>query len=238
MLSDDEWARVARDIVHRTGLAPRGQDDDAVRWIAVRYAPDHMHIVAMLARQDGTRLSSWNDYYRVGEACRAAEERFGLRRTAPRDRTGAPRPTRAESEKARRQGRPEPPRITLRRAVSTAAAAAASEHEFFARLDAAGISVRRRYSTRGLYTNLGPDARGTGQGPPGPLGELAADRVAIRPHSPVPLLNELLTSRRRQRADTGSVNGTVRHLATQTIPGRHGEVDLPNSSQATRRPHP
>jgi Arc/MetJ-type ribon-helix-helix transcriptional regulator len=63
-------------------------------------------------------------------------------------------------------------------------------------------------------------------------------RVAIRPHSPVPLLNELLTSRRRQRADTDSVNGTVWHLATRTIPGRHGEVDLPNSSQAIRRPHP
>jgi hypothetical protein len=148
MLSDHEWARVARDIMHRTGLAPHGQDDDAVRWIAVRHAPDHIHVVAMLARQDGTRPSFWNDRYRVGEACRAAEERFGLQRTAPRDRTSAPRPTRAESEKARRQGRSEPPRITLRRAVSTAAATAASEQEFFARLDAAGVSVRRRYSTR------------------------------------------------------------------------------------------
>jgi len=63
-------------------------------------------------------------------------------------------------------------------------------------------------------------------------------RAAIRPHSPVPLLNELLTSRRRPRADTGAVNGTVRHLATRTIPGRQGEVDLPNSSQTVRRPHP
>ena len=148
MLSDHEWAQVARDIMHRTGLAPPGQDDDAVRWIAVRHAPDHIHVVAMLARQDGTWPSFWNDRYRVGEVCRAAEERFGLRRTAPRDRTGAPRPTRAESEKAQRQGRSEPPRITLRRAVSTAAATAASEQEFFGRLDAAGISVRRRYSTR------------------------------------------------------------------------------------------
>jgi hypothetical protein len=134
MLSDHEWAQVARDIMHRTGLAPHGQDDDAVRWIAVRHTPDHIHVVAMLARQDGTRPSFWNDRYRVGEACRAAEERFGLRRTAPRDRTGAPRPTRAESEKARRRGRSEPPRITLRRMVSTAAATAASEQEFFARL--------------------------------------------------------------------------------------------------------
>ncbi len=146
-LSDDEWAQVACDIMHRTGLAPYGQDDDAVRWIAVRHAADHIHLVAMLARQDGTRPRLWNDYYQVGEACRAAEDRFGLRRTAPRDRTAARLPTRAESEKARRRGLPEPPRVTLRRAVSTAAAAASSEQEFFARLDATGISVRKRCST-------------------------------------------------------------------------------------------
>jgi hypothetical protein len=63
------------------------------------------------------------------------------------------------------------------------------------------------------------------------------DRAAIRPHSPVLLLNELLTSR-RPRPDTNSINGTVPHLATRTIPGKQGEVDLPNSSQAVRRPHP
>jgi Phage integrase family len=62
--------------------------------------------------------------------------------------------------------------------------------------------------------------------------------AAIRPYSPVPVLDELLTSRRRPRADTGSINGTVRHLAIRTIPGRQGEVDLPNSSQVVRRPHP
>jgi hypothetical protein len=62
-------------------------------------------------------------------------------------------------------------------------------------------------------------------------------RAAILPRSPVSLLNELLTSR-RPRGDTGYVNGTVRHLATRTIPGRQREVDLPNSSQAVRRPHP
>ncbi len=84
MLSDDEWAQVARDVMDRTGLAPHGQDDDAVHWIAVRHAADHIHIVAMLARQDGRRPRLWNDFYRVGEACRAAEDRLGLRRTAPR----------------------------------------------------------------------------------------------------------------------------------------------------------
>jgi hypothetical protein len=148
ILSDDEWAPVACDVMHRTGLAPYGQEDEAVRWIAVRHAPDHIHLVAMLARQDGTLPQTWNDYFRVGEACRAAEQRFGLRRTAPRDRTAARRPTRPESEKARRRGLPEAPRITLRRTVSTAAAGAASEQEFFGRLDQADILVRKRFSTR------------------------------------------------------------------------------------------
>jgi hypothetical protein len=43
---------------------------------------------------------------------------------------------------------PEAPRITLRREVSTAAAGASSEQEFFTRLDQAGVLVRRRFSTR------------------------------------------------------------------------------------------
>ena len=150
MLSDDEWAQIAADVVHRTGLAPHGQDDDAVRWVAVRHGGDHIHIVAMLARQDGGRLRLSNERYRVREACLAAEERYGLRRTAPGDRTAARRPTRAESEKTRRQGWREAPRVTLRRAVSTAAAGAPSEQEFFARLGGAGVLVRKRMSTRNL----------------------------------------------------------------------------------------
>ena len=63
----------------RAGAARAG--NDAVRWIAVRHGQDHIHIVAMLARQYGTRPRLWNDYYRLGEACRAAEERYDLTRT-------------------------------------------------------------------------------------------------------------------------------------------------------------
>jgi len=168
VLSDSQWAQVARDVMHRTGLAPHDQDDEAVRWVAVRHAPDHIHLVAVLARQDGTRPRFWNDYYRVGEACCSAEQRFGLRRTAPRDRTAGSRPTRAESEKARRQGHSEPPRITLRRTVSTAAAASSGEEEFFARLQQAEVVVRKRFSTHnpgqvtGYAVALPADTAGSG----------------------------------------------------------------------------
>ena len=63
MLSDAEWGRMALDIMHRTGLVPHGHDDEAVRWVAVRHAPDHIHVVAMLARQDGARPRHWNDFW-------------------------------------------------------------------------------------------------------------------------------------------------------------------------------
>jgi hypothetical protein len=115
--------------------------------VAVRYAQDHIHIVATLARQDGGRPRLWNDFYRVREACRAAEERFGLRETAPADRTAARRPTRAETEQAHRRGWDDAPRVTLRREVCTAAAAARTEHEFFERLRREGVLVRLRAST-------------------------------------------------------------------------------------------
>jgi hypothetical protein len=203
MLSDDEWAHVAGQVMHRTGLAPYGQEDDAVRWVAIRHAADHIHIVATLARQDGRRPRLSNDYYRVREACLAAESRFGLRRTSPGDRTAARRPTRAETEKTRRRGWREAPRVTLKREVSTAAAAAASEQEFFARLERAGVQVRQRFSARhlgqvtGYSVALAPDTTCAG----GPIwyggGKLAAD---------------LTLPKLRQRWGTGQEG-------TRTVPG-------------------
>ena len=141
-------AGIARDVIHRTWLCPRGQDDDAVRWIAIRHGPDHIHLVAMLARQDRTRPRIVNERYRVRDACLAAEQRHGMRSTAPADRTAARSPSRAETGKAARHGRGEPSRTTLRRHVAIAAASAASVDRFFAGLDQAGILVRLRYSTR------------------------------------------------------------------------------------------
>ena len=147
-LSDDEWAQIACDVMHRTGLAPFGEEDDAVRWVAIRHGDDHIHLVAMLARQDGRRPRLSNERYRVRDACLAAEQRYGLRSTAPGDRTAARCPSRAESEKAARRGLEEAPRVALRRQVSTAAAAAGSEQDFFARLRQSGVLVRTRHSTR------------------------------------------------------------------------------------------
>jgi hypothetical protein len=148
ILSDDEWAQIAGDVMNQTGLSPYGQEDDAVRWVAVRHGDDHIHIVAMLARQDRQRVRLDFERLKVRKACLAAEERYGLESTAPGDRTAARRPSRAETEKAARRGLDEAPRVTLRRQVTTAAAGAAGEREFFQRLEAAGVEVRKRFSAK------------------------------------------------------------------------------------------
>jgi hypothetical protein len=170
VLSDDEWTQIAGDVMNRTGLSPYGQEDDAVRWIAVRHGEDHIHIVAMLARQDRRRVRlSWERRH-VRAACLAAEKSYGLESTAPADRTAPRRPSRAEREKAARRGLDEPPRVTLRRHVTTAAAGAGSEQEFFVLLDRAGMLARKRFSATnpGQVTGYAvalPGDTGNGGGP-------------------------------------------------------------------------
>ncbi|MEP6463824.1 MAG: hypothetical protein ABJC62_10505, partial [Frankiaceae bacterium] len=124
-LEDAEWRDIAEEYLDRIGIAPRG-DDLGCRWVAVRHADDHIHVVATLARQDGRRVFPRNDFYRAGEASRAVEEKYGLSVTAASDRTAAKRPTYAETEKAARRGHAEPARDALRRQVRTAAAGAIS----------------------------------------------------------------------------------------------------------------
>ena len=168
-------------MLHRAGLSPYGQEDQAVRWVAVRHGDDHIHIVAMLARQDGGKPSlSW-ERVKVRAACLAVEQRYGLRSTAPADRTAARRPTRAENEKAARRDLDEAPRVTLRRQVATAAAAANSEQEFFTHLGQAGVFIRKRFSVTnpGQVTGYSVALPGDTAKDGGPVwyggGKLAAD---------------------------------------------------------------
>ncbi|WP_239098602.1 relaxase/mobilization nuclease domain-containing protein [Micromonospora qiuiae] len=146
ILSDSQWAHIAAEMVAAVGIAPHG-DPDAVRWVAVRHAHDHIHIVATLVRQDGDTVWAWNERLKAQTAARDLEQRYGLHQVGPVDRTSHRRPTAAEQNKTRRQGRPEIPRDRLRREVRAAAAAATDENDFTNRLQAAGVLVRLRHST-------------------------------------------------------------------------------------------
>jgi hypothetical protein len=156
LLSDREWGDIAQEYLHRIGLAPRG-DDEAVRWVAVRHAPDHIHVVATLVRQDGRRVFPRQDFLRSREASRPVEDRYGLTTTAPVGGTSTPETTRAEWRKHRQetdrrhaQGRPAPAgpdRQVLRGRVQDAACTARSWEEFTGRLGRDGVLVRARFST-------------------------------------------------------------------------------------------
>jgi hypothetical protein len=156
-LSDEQWADIVAEYVDRIGLASRA-DEQAVRWVAVRHADNHVHVVATLARQDGKRVWPRNDFYRSRDASRAVEERYGLRQTSPADRTGPREITRAEQRryradegKRREKGLPPsagPDREVLRRRVRVAAAGATDLPDFFARLRSGGVLVKERRSQR------------------------------------------------------------------------------------------
>ncbi|MEU3347158.1 mobilization protein [Streptomyces sp. NPDC006700] len=128
-LSDDEWADIARRIVAATGIAPAG-DPDGCRWVAVRHAPDHIHIAATKVRADLRTARHWNDYLTADRELATIEKEYGLFRVVRGDRTAAKRPTRAEQEKARRASHDKTAPERLRAAVRTALAAASSMEEF------------------------------------------------------------------------------------------------------------
>ena len=137
-LTDHQWADIAADIMHRTGLAPRG-DTRAVRWVAARHGQDHIHIIATLARQDGTWPAANRDAAMVRHACQAAEDRYGLRSTRLTGKKGSarcpgpaqlscrdfPAPGTASAERAATAARRQPERATPRRRPGPASGRAA-----------------------------------------------------------------------------------------------------------------
>ncbi|WP_457029211.1 relaxase/mobilization nuclease domain-containing protein [Kitasatospora sp. P5_F3] len=148
ILSDEEWGAIARRIVAAAGIAPDG-DPDGCRWIAVRHADDHIHILATVVRADLTQARLRGDQYRVEDELTKIEREYGLvdlSETRTREyRAATPkRATGKELHKAQRLGRQEPARDRLRTSVRRALAGAASEEEFLARLTEQGI----RYGVR------------------------------------------------------------------------------------------
>lgn len=135
-------------MVAATGIAPDG-DDAACRWAAIRHADDHIHIIATVVREDGRQARIRQDGKRSQAEARVIEIDYGLRRLATGDGTAARRPTSAERHKAQREGRERTAREELRESVRRAVAGAASTDEFFDRLAAAGLLIRKRLAPSG-----------------------------------------------------------------------------------------
>lgn len=92
-LTDDQWKAIAARLMHQTGLHPT-DSDNPVRWVAVRHGAnaagaDHIHVMAVLVRLDGSRASIHNDVFAAQAAARWAEHEYqltpGRGRTSPAD---------------------------------------------------------------------------------------------------------------------------------------------------------
>ncbi|KOG36601.1 MULTISPECIES: relaxase/mobilization nuclease domain-containing protein [Streptomyces] len=189
-LTDDEWATIARRVLDATGIASAG-DPDACRWVAVRHADDHIHIVATKVRGDLRPPRNWNDFLRADKELVAIEKEYGLRQLPRGDRTAAKRPTRAEQEKAQRTGRPTTARERLRTTARTLLAAAATPEEFFRLLDGSGALVEiQRFPSgdiRGYKVALADDTNMDGQ-------PVWFSGSTLAPDLSYPRINERLTA--------------------------------------------
>nr|WP_237555219.1 relaxase/mobilization nuclease domain-containing protein [Streptomyces sp. SID4948] len=150
-LSDTEWAQIAQRIVAAAGIAPEG-DDLACRWIAVRHADDHIHILATTVREDGRRPKLHDSGIRVGNECRQIEKDYGLRRLNKGDRTATRAPTQAEMHKAARLGWEQTSRAWLQDRIRAAIPHATTVDGLLAYLEADGVEVKPRRAPSGDLT--------------------------------------------------------------------------------------
>lgn len=209
-LTDTEWAEVARRIVHATGIAPEG-DEKACRWIAVRHADDHIHIMATTVRVDGRRPRTHRDGQRAQAECRKIEAEFGLRRLKSGDLTAPRIPTGAERAKAERQGQTVTARQWLREQAYAVAAAVRTETDYFTVLQSLGIQVK---------TRLGPetgDVIGYSLAAPGDT-NAAGEPVWYGGSKLAP---DLSINRLRERLPDQEVADRPPYVADPTDPWRH-----------------
>lgn len=165
-LSDADWASIARELLHDAGVATHG-DRGGPRWVAIRHADDHIHIAAVLVRQEtGRRFWPRHDYPKLRASAQRIEARLGLRATAPAEKIAAKRPHRGELAKAARESRP-PAREALRAAARRAALRSTSVAEFEQALQQEGllVTIRRGPSgdALGYAVALPPDLLAAGE---------------------------------------------------------------------------
>ncbi|MFH8242640.1 relaxase/mobilization nuclease domain-containing protein [Streptomyces sp. NPDC018321] len=228
-LSDQEWARVARELMAAAGIDPHG-DEQGCRWLAVRHAADHIHIVATAARQDGRQPNLRQDIVRMHDVARRFEAEFGLRRLTHGDKTPRKWSKTGEAEKATRRGLPETARETLQRAVREAAAAAADDSDFFARIGAAGVRVQRRIAQDGSVTGYSVALPGDRDGRQEPVwfsgSRLAPDLSLPRARErwALPVAGGALTSAEAWRVAEGKVRQAGAHLGAGGLQQGAGDV--------------
>lgn len=168
-LPDSKWEQITHEYMQ--GMKLEDPTKAPVRWTAVRHGlskegNDHIHGVVNLIREDGTKVSVWQDQKRAQKVVAQIEQRHGLKvlqaRLAPVGAGSVPY-TEKEVKVAREGGRPVD-RVELERHVRAAATAAPTEAQFVSLLRQSGVQVRPYPPRSGPVTGysvalVGPDGQ-------------------------------------------------------------------------------
>src|SRR5207248_3838093 len=120
------------------------------RWIAIRHADDHIHLMATLVSETtGKRFYPRFDRMKLRRECERLEVELGLYRTASADKTATKTPTRAEKGKAARNSKNLTAREELRRIVAQCAAAVSTPEDFLAELSREGLNPKTTHHADG-----------------------------------------------------------------------------------------
>ena len=144
--TDEQWSKVAQDVVTGMGFADGPDDLHGNRWIAVRHGlsregNDHIHIAVNLVRQDGRTVDPHGDFIKAQAIRRDLEQRYDFitplkERGYDQGKNGQQLPAytideAATAAKDTRQGQPVvPERVLLQRAVRAAAESSSTEADF------------------------------------------------------------------------------------------------------------
>ncbi|MYM20474.1 relaxase/mobilization nuclease domain-containing protein [Brevibacterium sp. 5221] len=150
-LSDEAWARITEEFMTRMGFVDEDRAKTS-RWVAIHHGPnvngnDHVHIVAQMVTEDGSKAVTHNDYSRAQEVCGQLEREFGLAITEGRAHGQTVAQTkRGERERATRERQPWVEKNELTRRLRAALAASSTEAEFVSNVYAAGVIIEPRFA--------------------------------------------------------------------------------------------
>lgn len=146
-LTDAKWQGIAQDFMKEMGFEDPAKA--GCRWIAIDHGHSkggnhHVHIVANLVREDGSRISTWMDMPKAQKAAIVIEHKHGLLTTATRLAAvgaGSVAYTQGESARAAETEKPVE-RVDLERRVRAVATTAQSEAEFVRLARSDGLLIR------------------------------------------------------------------------------------------------
>jgi len=143
-LTAAQWGAFSRDYLAAMGF-------DAVPYVVVQHAPDHVHLIVSRIQFDGSTVPDGNDRWRSNGIVYGLEERYGLSHARDPERERAPHARLSRDEVAMAERRGEvPPKLVLAARIDEAVARSDGTREGFdTKLAALGVTAHWNIASTG-----------------------------------------------------------------------------------------